>query len=81
MKDVIVIIAVTAVMIGGFFIMKRLNAFLEANAKKLLTNRKGASIIITIILVYVREPKETVFLPVLHKDDSEISFHGRIGRG
>ena len=31
MKDVIVIIAVTAVMIGGFFIMKRLDAFLEAN--------------------------------------------------
>ena len=33
MKDVIVIIAVTAVMIGGFFIMKRLDAFLEENRK------------------------------------------------
>ena len=33
MKDVIVIIAVTAVMIGGFFIMKRLDAFSEENRK------------------------------------------------
>ena len=31
MKDVIVIIAVTAVIVFGFFIMKRLDAFLEAN--------------------------------------------------
>ena len=31
MKDVIVIIAVTAVIVFGFFIMKRLDAFLEEN--------------------------------------------------
>ena len=33
MKDVIVIIAVTAVIVCGFFIMKRLDAFLEENWK------------------------------------------------
>lgn len=33
MKDVIVIIAVTAVIVCGFFIMKRLDAFLEENRK------------------------------------------------
>jgi len=33
MKDVIVIIAVTAVIVFGFFIMKRLDAFLEENRK------------------------------------------------
>ena len=33
MKDVIVIIAVTAVIVFGFFIMKRLDVFLEKNRK------------------------------------------------
>ena len=33
MKDVIVIIAVTAVIVFGFFIMKRRDAFLEENRK------------------------------------------------
>lgn len=33
MKDVIVIIAVTAIIVFGFFIMKRLDAFLEENRK------------------------------------------------
>lgn len=33
MKDVIVIIAVTSVIVFGFFIMKRLDAFLEENRK------------------------------------------------
>lgn len=33
MKDVIVIIAVTAFIVCGFFIMKRLDAFLEENRK------------------------------------------------
>ena len=33
MKDVIVIIAVTAGIVFGFFIMKRLDAFLEENRK------------------------------------------------
>lgn len=33
MKDVIVIIAVTAVIVFGFFIMKRLDAFFEENRK------------------------------------------------
>ena len=33
MEDVILIIAVIAVMIFGFFIMKRLDAFLEENRK------------------------------------------------
>ena len=33
MKDVIVIIAVTAVIVCGFFIMKRLDAFLVGNRK------------------------------------------------
>lgn len=33
MEDVILIIAVAAVMIFGFFIMKRLDAFLEENRK------------------------------------------------
>ena len=33
MKDVIVIIAVTAVIVFGFFIMKRLDALLEENRK------------------------------------------------
>lgn len=33
MKDVTVIIAVTAVIVFGFFIMKRLDAFLEENRK------------------------------------------------
>ena len=33
MKDVIVSIAVTAVIVFGFFIMKRLDAFLEENRK------------------------------------------------
>ena len=33
MEDVILIIAVTAVMIFGFFIMKRLDVFLEENRK------------------------------------------------
>ena len=33
MKDVILIIAVAAVMIFGFFIMKRLDVFLEENRK------------------------------------------------
>lgn len=33
MKDVIVIIAVTAVIVFGFFIMKRLDAFLKENRK------------------------------------------------
>ena len=33
MEDVILIFAVTAVMIFGFFIMKRLDAFLEKNKK------------------------------------------------
>ena len=33
MEDVILIIAVAAVMIFGFFIMKRLDVFLEENRK------------------------------------------------
>lgn len=33
MKDVMVIVAVTAVIVFGFFIMKRLDAFLEENRK------------------------------------------------
>ena len=33
MKDVIVIIALTAVIVFGFFIIKRLDAFLEENRK------------------------------------------------
>lgn len=33
MKDVIVIIAVTAVIVFGFFIMRRLDALLEENRK------------------------------------------------
>ena len=37
MEDVILIIAVIAVMIFGFFIMKRLDAFLEENRKASVT--------------------------------------------
>ena len=33
MEDIILVFAVIAVMIGGFFVMKRLDAFLEANDK------------------------------------------------
>lgn len=33
MGDIILVFAVIAVMIGGFFVMKRLDAFLEANEK------------------------------------------------
>lgn len=40
MKDVIVIIAVTAVIVFGFFIMKRLDAFLEENRKAIEKERK-----------------------------------------
>ena len=40
MEDVILIIAVTAVMIFGFFIMKRLDVFLEENRKVLEKERK-----------------------------------------
>lgn len=45
MEDVILIIAVAAVMIFGFFIMKRLDAFLEENRKAIKkgTGRKMQS--------------------------------------
>lgn len=33
MGDIILVFAVIAIMIGGFFVMKRLDAFLEANEK------------------------------------------------
>ena len=33
MGDIILVVAVIAVMIGGFFIMKRIDAFLEENRK------------------------------------------------
>ena len=40
MEDVILIIAVIAVMIFGFFIMKRLDVFLEENRKAIEKERK-----------------------------------------
>ena len=40
MKDVIVIIAVTAVIVFGFFIMKRLDVFLGENRKAIEKERK-----------------------------------------
>ena len=40
MEDVILIIAVTAVIIFGFFIMKRLDAFLEKNKKAIENEQK-----------------------------------------
>ena len=40
MEDVILIIAVAAVMIFGFFIMKRLDVFLEENRKAIEKERK-----------------------------------------
>ena len=40
MKDVTVIIAVTAVIVFGFFIMKRLDAFLEANEEATKTEQE-----------------------------------------
>lgn len=40
MEDVILIIAVVAVMIFGFFIMKRLDVFLEENRKAIEKERK-----------------------------------------
>lgn len=44
MKDVIVIIAVTAVIVFGFFIMKRRDAFLEENRKQLKKNKKNNAV-------------------------------------
>ena len=41
MKDVILIIAVAAVMIFGFFIMKRLDVFLEENRKAIEKEQEG----------------------------------------
>ena len=40
MEDVILIIAVAAVMIFGFFIMKRLDVFLEENRKAIENEQK-----------------------------------------
>ena len=40
MEDVIFIIAVAAVMVFGFFIMKRLNVFLKENKKAIEKERK-----------------------------------------
>ena len=40
MKDVILIIAVATVMIFGFFIMKRLDVFLEENRKAIENERE-----------------------------------------
>ena len=40
MKDVILIIAVATVMIFGFFIMKRLDVFLEENRKAIEKERE-----------------------------------------
>ena len=40
MEDVILIIAVAAVMIFGYFIMKRLDVFLEENRKAIEKERK-----------------------------------------
>ncbi len=40
MEDVILIIAVIAVMIFGFFIMKRLDVFLEENRKAIAKERE-----------------------------------------
>lgn len=40
MEDVILIIAVAAVMVFGFFIMKRLDVFLNENKKQLKRNEK-----------------------------------------
>lgn len=44
MKDVIVIIAVTAVIVFGFFIMKRLDVFLEKTGKQLKKNKKNNAV-------------------------------------
>ena len=44
MKDVIVIIAVTAVIVFGFFIMKRLDVFLEKTGKQLKKNKKSNAV-------------------------------------
>ena len=41
MEDVILIIAVAAVMIFGFFIMKMLDVFLEENRKAIEKEQKG----------------------------------------
>ena len=40
MEDVLLIVAITAVMIFGFFIMKRLDAFLEKNKKAIGNEQK-----------------------------------------
>ena len=44
MKDVIVIIAVTAVIVFGFFIMKRLDVFLEKTGKQLKKNKNNNAV-------------------------------------
>ena len=41
MGDVILIIAVAAAMVFGFFIMKRLDVFLEENRKVIEREREG----------------------------------------
>lgn len=41
MGDVILIIAVAAAMVFGFFIMKRLDVFLEENRKEIEREREG----------------------------------------
>ena len=40
MGDIILVFAVIAIMIGGFFVMKRLDAFPEANEKATTTEYK-----------------------------------------
>lgn len=50
MKDVIVIIAVTAVIVCGFFIMKRLDAFLEENRKAIEKNKKNNAVRLNFLI-------------------------------
>ena len=41
MGDIILVFAVIAIMIGGFFVMKRLDAFSEANEEATKTEYKN----------------------------------------
>ena len=50
MKDVIVIIAVTAVIVFGFFIMKRLDVFLEKTGKQLKKNKKNNAVRLNFLI-------------------------------
>ena len=49
MKDVILIIAVVAVMIFGFFIMKRLDVFLEENRKAIEKEHQKKEVPLTFL--------------------------------